>query len=372
MTHTGGPVFTTVAAAERVTAHAYRAVTRPLPRVTPRIADSIEDLIGGTPLLRLPVADAAPGAQVLAKLESANPLASIKDRAALFMLRAAIAAGDLAPGGTVIEATSGNTGIALAALAAARGYRCQIVLPDNATVERIRLLAALGADVVLTPAALRYQGAVDKAEELHRQTPGSWFARQHMNPDNVRAHRETTGPEIWSDTGGQAGVLVCGVGTGGTLCGAASYLKARNPALRAVAVEPAGSPLLSKGYAGTHAIPGLNGGFVADTTDVSLIDEVLTVSDSEALDTATWLARRAGVLAGISSGAAVHGACRVARRPESGGQTIVVILPDTGERYLSVFTAPADAGDAAAGVAEASVAAAVVAGTSVTAEGGPR
>ncbi|MGW5051336.1 cysteine synthase A [Actinokineospora sp. NPDC004072] len=304
-----------------------------------RIADSIADLIGGTPLLRVPVAGAAPGAQVLAKLESTNPLGSIKDRAALFMMRAAEAAGLLRPGGTVIEATSGNTGIALAALAAARGYRCVIVLPDSATAERIALLEALGAEVHLTPRELRYQGAIDKAEELHRRIPGSWFPKQHANADNVRAHRETTGPEIWADTDGAVDVLVCGIGTGGTLCGAAAHLKERNPAITAVAVEPAESPLLSKGYAGTHAIPGLNGGFVAETTDVSLIDEVLAVTDEEALFTARWLARRVGVLAGISAGAAVHGAITVARRPDSAGKTIAVVLPDTGERYLSVWSA---------------------------------
>jgi cysteine synthase A len=318
------------------------ATTYDQPRAVLRIAESIEDLIGNTPLLRLPVADAAPGVRVLAKLESANPLGSIKDRAALWMLRAAEAAGQLRPGGTVIEATSGNTGIALAALAAARGYRCVIVLPDSATAERIGLLRALGAEVVRTPHQLRYQGAIDKAEELHEQTPGSWFPRQHANPHNVRAHRETTGPEIWSSTGGMIDILVCGIGTGGTLCGAAGYLKERNPAVYAVAVEPESSPLLSGGPPGTHAIPGLNGGFIADTTDVSLIDEVLTVSDDDAMATARWLATRAGVLAGISSGAAVHGALRVARRAENEGRTIAVVLPDTGERYLSVWGAEAD------------------------------
>lgn len=315
-----------------------------LSRVMPRIADNIEELIGNTPLLRLPVEDVAPGAQVLAKLESANPLGSIKDRAALWMLRGAEAAGHLVPSsGTLIEATSGNTGIALAALSATRGYRCLIVMPDSASTERIGLLRALGAEVVLTPREGLYQGAVDRAEELHRETPGSWFARQHENPDNVRAHRETTGPEIWSDTGGRVDILVCGIGTGGTLCGAAGFIKEHNPLLKAVAVEPETSPLLSKGYAGTHAIPGLNGGFVADTTDCDLIDEVLTVSDAEALETARWLGRRAGVLAGISSGAAVHAALRLARLPGNEGSTIVTILPDTGERYLSMW--PQDSRD---------------------------
>ncbi|HEX5740367.1 MAG TPA: cysteine synthase family protein [Pilimelia sp.] len=306
----------------------------------PRVVDGIDALIGGTPLLRLPAEDAAPEVRLLAKLESANPIASVKDRAALWMLRAAEASGALSAGGTIIEATSGNTGIAFAALAAPRGYRCVIVLPDNATAERVGLLRALGAEVVATAHELRLQGAIDRAEELHRQIPGSWLARQHLNPDNVRAHRESTGPEIWADTDGRVDVLVCGVGTGGTLCGAAAYLKERNPALRAVAVEPAGSPLLSRGYAGPHAIPGLNGGFTAPTTDTALIDEAIAVADGAARERALWLARRMGVLAGISSGAAVDAALAVARRPDSAGRTIVVVLPDTGERYLSVLSCP--------------------------------
>jgi cysteine synthase A len=313
-----------------------------LPGARPRIAGDIGELIGHTPLLRIPVPDAPDAARVLAKLESANPLASVKDRAARWMLDSAAATGQLAPGGTVIESTSGNTGIALAALSAARGYRCVIVLPDSATSERIGLLRALGAEVVLTPHELRFQGAIDRAEEIHRTTPGSWYARQHENDDNVRAHRETTGPEIWADTEGQVDLLVCGIGTGGTLCGTAGFLKERNPLLRSVAVEPESSPVLSKGYAGTHAIPGLTGGFVAPTTDLDLIDEVLTVTDDEAMDTARWLARGLGVLAGVSSGAAVHAAHRRARRPENKGRTIVTILPDTGERYLSVWAPGTD------------------------------
>ncbi|PPK65652.1 cysteine synthase family protein [Actinokineospora auranticolor] len=297
-----------------------------------RVAERIDELVGGTPLLRLP----STGARVLAKLESANPAASVKDRAALWMLRGAERDGHLTPGsGVVIEATSGNTGIALAALSAARGYRCVIVLPDNATAERIGLLRALGAEVVQTPAELRYQGCIDRAQELHDATPGSWFPRQHANPDNLAAHYESTGPEIWEDSAGSVDILVCGVGTGGTLCGTARYLKERNPLVRAIAVEPEGSPVLSRGIGGSHAIPGLNGGFVADTTDVALIDEVLTVADAEAADTARWLARRVGVLAGISSGAATHAALRVAARPENADKTVVTILPDTGERYLS-------------------------------------
>ncbi|MGV9242160.1 cysteine synthase A [Streptomyces sp. NPDC003710] len=306
------------------------------------IADSISDLVGSTPLVRLRLDGAADGARVLAKLESANPLSSIKDRAALFMMRAAEVRGELLPGGTVVEATSGNTGIALAALAAARGHRCVIVLPDSATAERVSLLAVLGAQVVLTPRDEGYQGAIARAEEIHAATPGSWFPRQHQNQDNVRAHYETTGPEIWEGTGGDVDVLVCGVGTGGTLTGIATYLKERNPSVHIVAVEPENSPVLSRGTAGQHRIPGLNGGFVADTTDVSLIDQVLTVSDQDAMDTARALARGQGILVGVSSGAAVHACAELVTKPEYAGRTVVTVLPDTGERYLSLWAdAPA-------------------------------
>jgi cysteine synthase len=311
----------------------------------PRVAHGIEELIGNTPMLRLPAGDAAPGVQLIAKLESANPLSSIKDRTALWMLMAAEQAGELLPGGTIIEATSGNTGISLAALASTRGYRCVIVMPDNATAERIGLLRLLGAEVVLTPHALRLRGVIDRAEELHQAIAGSWFARQHENAANVAAHRETTGPEIWRDTGGVIDILVCGIGTGGTFSGVAGYLKQRDPRLWAVAVEPSGSPVLSRGRAGAHAIPGLNGGFVADTTRRDLVDEVLTVTDAEALETARWLARRAGVLAGISSGAAVHAARCLARRPGNAGKVIVTIAPDTGERYLSMWNLNSTDGD---------------------------
>jgi len=302
------------------------------------IADSVADLVGNTPLVRLRVDDdAAEGVRLLAKLESVNPLSSIKDRAALFMLRAAEERGELRPGGTVVEATSGNTGIALAALAAARGHRCVIVLPDSATAERIALLRALGAEVVRTPRDAGYPGAIARAEEIHAATPGSWFTCQHENQDNVRAHYETTGPEIWADTGGRVDVLVCGVGTGGTLTGIAKYLKERDPSLHVVAVEPENSPVLSRGTAGLHRIPGLNGGFVAATTDLSLIDQVVTVTDQDALDTARELARTQGVFVGISSGAAVH-ACRLlVAKPEYAGRTVVTVLPDTGERYLSLW-----------------------------------
>ncbi|MER7934545.1 cysteine synthase family protein [Streptomyces sp. NPDC094471] len=306
------------------------------------VADSLVDLIGGTPLLRLPVdriVDGVPAdADVLAKLEQFNPWSSSKDRAALSMLRGAEERGSLTPGsGTVIEATSGNTGISLAALAAARGYRCVIVLPDNATQERVAMLRSLGAEVVRTPHTGGYQAAVDKAEELHRQTPGSWFCRQHDNPDNTRAHYETTGPEIWRDTDGRIDVLVCGVGTGGTLSGAGRYLRESHPAVRIVAVEPAGSPLLSGGEPGTHSIPGFNGGFIAPTTERHLIDEVIAVSDADALDTTRRLAQRAGLMVGVSAGAVVHAAGVLAGRPEFRGRRIVTVLPDSGERYLSLL-----------------------------------
>ncbi|WP_225800928.1 PLP-dependent cysteine synthase family protein [Streptomyces sp. NK15101] len=302
-----------------------------------RVAAGLEELIGNTPLVRLALPDGAPGTEVLAKIEAANPFASSKDRAALAMLRGAERRGELAPGGTVVEATSGNTGIALAALCALRGYRCVVVLPDSATPERIGLLTALGAEIVQTPSAERFAGAIAKAEEIQAATPDSWYVRQHENPDNVRAHYETTGPEIWADTGGRVDVLVAGVGTGGTLTGAGRFLKERNPALEIVAVEPEGSPVLSRGFAGTHRIPGLNGGFVSPTTDVALIDRVITCSDEAALDTARALTREQALFTGLSSGAAVYGATLLARDPAYAGRTIVTILPDTGERYVSIW-----------------------------------
>ncbi|NNJ08461.1 cysteine synthase family protein [Streptomyces sp. PKU-MA01144] len=301
------------------------------------IAAGLEELIGNTPLVRLAVPDAAPGTEVLAKIESANPFASSKDRAALAMLDGAEQRGELAPGGTVVESTSGNTGIALAALSAVRGYRCVVVLPDSATPERIGLLTALGAEIVQTPSEEGFAGAIAKAEEVQAAIPGSWYVRQHENPDNVRAHYETTGPEIWADSGGRVDVLVAGVGTGGTLTGAGRFLRERNPGVEIVAVEPEGSPVLSRGYAGSHRIPGLNGGFVSPTTDVSLIDRVLTCSDEAALATARALTRQQALFAGLSSGAAVHAASLLARDPQYAGRTIVTVLPDTGERYVSIW-----------------------------------
>ncbi len=308
------------------------------------LAGSLEDLIGGTPAVKLDLGlDESPGTTVYAKLEMANPLSSVKDRTALYMIEAAEKAGLLRPGdGTVVEASSGNTGISLAALSAARGYRCVIVLPDNATNERIQMLRAFGAELVLTPHEQGYPAAIEKAEEIHRERPGSWFACQHENADNVQAHYATTGPEIWADTEGRVDVFVCGVGTGGTLSGAARYLKEQNPAIRVVAIEPERSPLLSQGWGGLHKIPGLNGGFIAPTTDTEIVDDVVAVSDDDAFAAARLLARTNGLLVGVSSGAAAH-ACRVlAARPEYAGKTIVTLFPDTGERYLSWFQAAAD------------------------------
>ncbi|MER6210105.1 cysteine synthase family protein [Streptomyces sp. NPDC001642] len=309
------------------------------------VVDTIADLVGSTPLLRLPLGGAE--GRVLAKLECANPLSSIKDRAALFMLTAAEERGELRPGDTVVESTSGNTGIALAALAVARGYRCLIVLPDNATQERILTLRMLGAEIELTDHTLGFAGCVERAEKLAVEIPGSWYAGQHTNADNVRAHYTTTGPEIWEATEGRVTHLVCTVGTGGTLTGTARYLRERNPQLRVVAVEPTGSALLSGGEPGPHRIPGLNGGFISPVTDVELIDEVIAVSDEDAAAATRAIAARTGLLVGISSGAAAHGCAELARRHDLTGATVVTVFPDTGERYLSWW--PAEPTDAEAG-----------------------
>ncbi|MFD3525394.1 cysteine synthase A [Streptomyces sp. NPDC058653] len=303
----------------------------------------MEHLIGGTPMVRLDLGAPDRDTTVYAKLEMANPLSSVKDRTGLYMIEAAEERGLLRRGeGTVVEATSGNTGISLAALCAARGYKCVIVLPDNATNERVQMLRAFGAEIVQTPHEQGYVAAIEKAEQIHRERPGSWFACQHENPDNVQAHYATTGPEIWLDTDGEIDVLVCGVGTGGTLSGTARYLKEQNPAIQVVAVEPERSPVLSEGWGGLHRIPGLNGGFVAPTTDLDMIDEVLTISDSDAFSSARMLARTAGLLVGVSSGAAAHACRTLVARPEYAGKTVVTVFPDTGERYLSWLQAAAD------------------------------
>lgn len=300
-----------------------------------KIYSDITELIGGTPLVRL--SRFAPGLGVLAKLERQNPAGSAKDRVALSMLRAAEAEGRLAPGGLVIEPTSGNTGIGLAALAAALGYRAVIVMPDSMSPERVKLIAACGAEVVLTPGAEGMSGAVAKAEEISARSPGSIVAGQFSNPANPRAHYETTGPEIWRDTDGRVAAFVCGVGTGGTITGVGRYLKEQDPAVRVIAMEPASSPLLSEGRAGAHAIQGIGANFVPEALDTSVYDEVVTVTDEDALAAMQELARTEGLLCGVSSGAAAFAAREIAKRPEFAGKNVVCLLPDTGERYLSVM-----------------------------------
>ena len=300
-----------------------------------KIYSDITELIGGTPLVRL--SRFAPGLGVLAKLERQNPAGSAKDRVALSMLRAAEAEGRLAPGGLVIEPTSGNTGIGLAALAAAQGYRAVIVMPDSMSPERVKLIAAYGAEVVLTPGAEGMSGAVAKAEEISARSPGSIVAGQFSNPANPRAHYETTGPEIWRDTDGRVAAFVCGVGTGGTITGVGRYLKEQDPDVRVIAMEPASSPLLSEGRAGAHAIQGIGANFVPEALDTSVYDEVVTVTDEDALAAMRELARTEGLLCGVSSGAAAFAARELAKRPEFAGKSVVCLLPDTGERYLSVM-----------------------------------
>ena len=295
------------------------------------IYESITQLIGHTPLLAMPGAPC----RVLAKLERMNPAGSAKDRAALFMLEAAEAQGLLKPGATIIEPTSGNTGIALAALAAPRGYHVILTMPSSMSIERRKLLMAYGAELVLVDGGMAE--AVAKTEELAAKVPGSWIAGQFENQSNPQAHYETTGPEIWQDTEGRVDILVAAVGTGGTLSGAGRYLKEQNPAITAIAVEPAASPLLSGGQAGPHKIQGIGANFVPHTLDPSVYDEVVTVGDDEAIAMARRLAKEQGLLVGISSGAAYCAALKVAARPENKGKTLVVIFPDTGERYLSVL-----------------------------------
>ena len=299
------------------------------------IYNDIIELIGSTPLLRLN--RFAPGLDLLAKLERQNPAGSAKDRAALYMIRDAEAKGALAPGGMIIEPTSGNTGIGIAALAAVLGYRAVIVMPDSMSVERVKLIAAYGAEVVLTPGAEGMSGAVAKAEELHAANPGSVIAGQFENPANPLAHYETTGPEIWADAEGRVDAFVAGVGTGGTITGVGRFLREKNPDVRIIAVEPAGSPLLSEGRSGAHAIQGIGANFVPEALDTSVYDEIIAVSDEDALESMRALARTEGLLAGVSSGAAAWAAREVAKRPEFAGKRVVCLLPDTGERYLSVL-----------------------------------
>ena len=301
------------------------------------IAKSIAELIGRTPLLELCGYERAHGlaARILAKPEYLNPTGSVKDRAALFILDEAERSGRLCPGGTVIEPTSGNTGIGLAALCAVRGYRLILTMPDTMSAERRKLLAAFGAELVLTPGREGMSGAIAEAERLCAKIPGSLIAGQFVNPANVAAHYATTGPEIWSDTEGNVDFLVAGVGTGGTIGGAAKFLKEKNPALHAVAVEPFGSAVLSGGKAGPHGLQGIGAGFVPENYDASLADEVIRVKEEDAFAAARAVAKTDGVFAGITSGAALFAAAQLAKRPENAGSRIAVILPDTGMRYLS-------------------------------------
>lgn len=300
-----------------------------------RIFDSVTDLIGRTPLLRLSAFGKGLPATILGKIESFNPGGSVKDRIALSMVLDAEAKGLLQPGATIIEPTSGSTGIGLAMVAVSRGYKAVIIMPDTMSIERRNLLKAYGAQVVLTPGALGMKGAIDKAEEMAKELPGSWIAGQFTNPANPAVHIATTGPEIWEDTDGQVDVLVAGVGTGGTLSGTGTYLKQMKPDVRIIAVEPAESPLLSAGQAGAHGIQGIGANFVPDTLDRQVIDEIITVPSQAACETAKAFAHSEGVLAGISSGAALWAAQQLAQRPEYAGKMIVAVLPDTGERYLS-------------------------------------
>ncbi|MBR7185474.1 MAG: cysteine synthase A [Clostridia bacterium] len=298
---------------------------------------SITELIGRTPMLVLHnfAAELQLNATVAAKLEYLNPAGSAKDRIALAMLDDAEARGVIGPGATIIEPTSGNTGIGLAAVAAARGYRVVLTMPDTMSTERRALLRAYGAELVLTPGAEGMSGAIARAEAIAAATPGSFIPGQFDNPANAAAHRASTGPEIWADTEGKIDVFVAGVGTGGTLTGVGQYLKARNPAVKIVAVEPAASPLLSAGKAGPHGLQGIGANFVPAVLDRSVIDEIIPVTEEEAYTAGRLLARREGILCGITSGAALHAAALLARRPEYAGRLIVPLLPDTGDRYLS-------------------------------------
>lgn len=301
------------------------------------IYTSLDQIIGRTPLLELVNIQREEGlqARILAKLEGFNPAGSVKDRVARAMVDDAERRGLLGPGSVIIEPTSGNTGIGLAAVAAARGYRVIIVMPETMSPERRQLMLAYGAELVLTEGARGMQGAIDRAGELAREIPGSFIPGQFVNPANPDVHRETTGPEIWEDAGGEVDIFVAGVGTGGTLTGVGEYLKSKNPEVRVAAVEPASSPVLSGGKAGAHQIQGIGAGFVPEVLNMEICDEVIAVEDSAAFAAGRQVARSEGVLVGISSGAAVWAAIELAKRPENRGKTIVALLPDSGSRYLS-------------------------------------
>ena len=302
-----------------------------------KIYTSADQLIGKTPLLELSHIEKAEElkAKVLVKLEYFNPAGSVKDRIAKAMIDDAEASGALKPGSVIIEPTSGNTGIGLASVAAARGYRIIIVMPDTMSVERRQLMKAYGAELVLSEGAKGMKGAIAKADELAKEIPNSFIPGQVVNPANPKAHFETTGPEIWEDTDGAVDVFVAGVGTGGTLTGVGKYLKSKNPAVKVVAVEPKDSPVLSEGHAGSHKIQGIGAGFVPDVLDTKVYDEIIPVTNDDAFATGKRIGHAEGVLVGISSGAAVWAAIQLAKRPENAGKTIVALLPDTGDRYLS-------------------------------------
>ena len=301
------------------------------------ICRSVDELIGRTPMLELSNTEARLNlkAIVLAKLESFNPAGSAKDRVALSMINDAEKRGLLTADSVIIEPTSGNTGIGLACVAAARGYRTIIVMPDSMSPERIRLMEAYGAEVVLTPGAQGMGGAIAKAQALAKELPNSFIPGQFENPANAQAHFDTTGPEIWADTQGQVDIFVAGIGTGGTITGTGRYLKAQNPSVRIVGVEPAGSPVLSGGQPGAHGLQGIGAGFVPKVLDTSVYDRIIPVTEEQAYAAARNLARNEGILVGISSGAALYAALKLAQEPENQGKTIVVLLPDTGDRYLS-------------------------------------
>ena len=301
------------------------------------IYTSVDQLVGRTPLMELSrlAKDQNLSARLLGKLEGMNPAGSVKDRVALSMINDAEEKGLLKPGGMIIEPTSGNTGIGLAAIAASRGYRAVIVMPDSMSRERQLLMKAYGAELVLTPGKLGMQGAIEKAEQIKSENPGSIIAGQFENPANPAAHIATTAPEIWEDSDGNVDIFVAGVGTGGTITGIGRYLKEKNPAIQVVAVEPASSPLLSKGTAGSHGLQGIGANFVPQVLDTKIYDEIIPVTEAQAYAAGRLLGCKEGVLCGISSGAALHAAMEVAKRAENAGKTIVVLLPDTGERYLS-------------------------------------